>query len=362
MVQFDQQLKERLSDRLRARWRGPRSFTAILPMPGVTFAELNARLNRLSSAMLQALGEVSDLHSFRLCGVPPERHSTAETHLLINFVHDRPLAEHVPQLLHAAGDLLCEALANPGQPRTPADLVSWLIRYRVRENTLHLGTIGLTLPEILAHRRLRTEVEQFADRQLASGKWTAETPAEIIRLETQKHIHQLPQSANMPRGPIESLRLGARVLRFGDLLLAFLFPALGVLHTEIVPAIQRIPNRLKRIFYWTLYGAWWIYGAVPTALSFLGVRLLELIERDEVAPAPDESRLTVLESREDIDPKNEVTLWFPVRNSLIRRLLMSGDSVGGGTRDPDTSGRMGGYPRSIPFTTPDYCMSMVGAR
>ena len=64
-------LRESLADRLRATWRGPTSFTAVVPMGTADAGPIGNRLARLDPDFQRVLPEVKDLHSFRLCAVPP---------------------------------------------------------------------------------------------------------------------------------------------------------------------------------------------------------------------------------------------------------------------------------------------------
>jgi hypothetical protein len=288
----------------------------------VAFLELRERLRGLHERFQDTLRQVADLHSFRLCAVPPEEPLSPEARVLINFVHDQPLTVHVPSLLQVAGELLAEALRNRQSSLSLTELPSLLVRYRVREKTVYIGAIRLTVQEILANQRLKEAAEDFVDEQLKKGLWNTNTKAETIRVATRTHLLSLPANERMPRGPIHSFPWNAGFLRLVDLIASFAFPALGVLHSEIRPAIQRVPSASRRFAYSWAYRFWWLYGAIPTAAAMLGVRFLECSEQDELAPLPSEEQLQRLEETEDVDPKNEVTLWFPVRRTWIRRLLM----------------------------------------
>jgi hypothetical protein len=113
------------------------------------------------------------------------------------------------------------------------------------------------------------------------------------------------------------------VARFIDLVKTFAFPAIGVLWTDIGNAIRDIPERGRREVAWIAYALWWIYGAIPTGIAMLVVRLLELIEPDPVLPPADAAKVERLEMAEDIRLKNEVTYWFAVRGGWMRRWLLA---------------------------------------
>lgn len=312
---------ESWGERLRASWRSPQSLTALIPLVSASREEVQARLEQLAPHTVRALGAVDDLHSFRLLAAPPAP-GMAGVRILLNSVHDRPLAEHLPRLVAAAGDLLVAALAGAEFSGRPEDLPGLLVRCRVCENTFHLGAINKPVSEILAERRLREAVEAFADERIERGDWPAGTAAERIRRETRDHILAQPSGADLPRGPAPTITAGAKLLRFGDLLLTFGFPAIGVLARYIAIAIRRIADPAARSAAWLAYALWWIYGAAFTGAAFLGVRFLEKTEPDIVAPPADPAKVARLEDAEDRQPINEVTYWLPVRNTWVRRRLL----------------------------------------
>jgi len=71
------------------------------------------------------------------------------------------------------------------------------------------------------------------------------------------------------------------------------------------------------------YNLWWIYGAIPTAIAFLGVRAPG-INRTRCGVATGRcAKVGRLEDAEDVRLKNEVTYWFAVRDSWMRRVLLA---------------------------------------
>ena len=279
-------------------------------------------LEPLRPAIAAALPAVDDLHSFRLVVVPANAPGMQQLHLLLNLVHDRPLDEHLSALISCAGHLLTQAFADAENSANPQELSTLWQQHRVRENTVHLGAICRALADIRLEQALREELGMFADRALAEGRWQADTPAETIRLELQRHILIEAHHQRLPTAPAPTLSPVGRALRFNDLLKTFLFPAIGVLSTDISNAIQRISDRGRRARTRIAYSLWLIYGAIPTAAAYLFVRFLEMFERDvELAPAAAE-KVERLEEVEDVRLKNEVTYWFAVRDSWMRRLLL----------------------------------------
>jgi hypothetical protein len=303
-----------LRERLVAVWRGPRSFTAIVPAPEATVAAARERIDGLEPALQKALARVSDLHSLRLCVVPADLAELEDVQLLINVVHDLPLDQHLEDLDREAGELLATALDIPR-----ADLWNRLHAHRVRERTLHLGAEGLRVRDIQSEQRLREEIGLFVDERLASGTWGLQTDPETMRLEIRAHAQGIP---DLPRGPRLAKPVEGAFLRVASVVKTFAFPAIGVLGTHISAAVRRIKGPTRRAMARILLGLWWIYGALFTGGALLFMRFLELVEEDVIAPAPNDDVVAELESLEDRRLKNEVTIWFPVKGNFVRRILL----------------------------------------
>ena len=130
-----------VGERLRGRWRRPRSLTSIVPMGDVDPTELRRRIARLVPVLECALSGLPGLHSFRLVVVPPNERTNRDPRLLLNAVHNQPLHHFATRLATVAGDVLLEAFAGaPGMPAEAAQLPELLVRHRSREQTLHLGS------------------------------------------------------------------------------------------------------------------------------------------------------------------------------------------------------------------------------
>lgn len=310
-------------ERLLATWRSPASFTALLPVRPGDEAELRATVARFAPRIEAALPGVEDLHSFRLVVVPADAPGMTRTHLLVNFVHDRPLDEHLAAWQAALGPVLGEMLTTVGAVGATEEWPEVLGRHRVRENTVHLGAIGKSVADIRRERALRETIGEFVDQALAAGNWTSDTSAETVRRDVRDYVRARGAAAGLPEGPAAAVSAGGRALRFLDLLKTFAFPAIGVLRTDIGVAIRRIAERGRRDLARVAYAFWWLYGAIPTGLALLLVRVLERIEPDDVLPPADARKVANLEDAEDIRLKNEVTYWFAVRDSWIRRWLLA---------------------------------------
>jgi hypothetical protein len=312
---------ELLSERLRATWRRPLSFTTLVPVGTTSDAEVHARIVGLAPQLKAALATVGGLHTFRLVAAPPESPGGA-VRVLLNFVHDEPLDSQLSGLMVAIGEPLLAAFAGAEFPGTKVDLPSLLVRHRASDLTFHLGAINRSVRDILAEDNLLEAVEAFADVRLASGAWAPETTAETIRRELREHVLSLPLELGLPRGPAPGISLTGKLLRFLDLLATFAFPSIGVLAVHIQKAIGRIARPGLRRLAWVAYGLWWIYGAFFTGAAFLFVRLLEIVEPDIIAPQPDKEDVRQIEAAEDLTITNEVTYWFPIKPTWVRRVLL----------------------------------------
>jgi hypothetical protein len=309
-------------ERLYREWRSPSSFTALVPVATGDETGLRALLDGLAPEFERVLGTVDDLHSFRLVVVPATAPGMSQLHLLFNVVHDRPRREHFVALQEAAGGLLVKAFAATGVV-TPEDLTSCWERYEVAHATMHLGSLRRTLAEIRLERNLREEIGTFADAALAAGRWPEGTSAEVIRREIREHVEVVAGQRNLPMGPAPAVSKLGRTLQFIDLVKTFAFPAMGTLKTDIAIAVDRIADRGRRDLTRIAHGLWWLYAAIPTGLALLIVRTLEVLERERVLPAADPAKVARLEEVEDRRLKNEVTYWFEVKETWIRRQLMS---------------------------------------
>ena len=304
----------------RRTWRRPLTFTSIIPLGSSDHRRLHDRLRERETEWIDQLPSVPDLHSFRLVAVPPDARSE-QAALLMNTVHDRPIEPHLKDLLKVVGEGLRTALEDVGIILTDHALYHTLITRRSMEQTFHLGAINQGVQTIHRERHLRETLQRYADDRLASGAWSLDTPPETMWRQARDFVQGSADPA-LPKGPADTIGAEGRMRRFVSLLVTFAFPAMGVLAKDIAAAIKSISHRPACRTAWIAYGLWWIYGAVPTALALVLVRLTEAVEFHSVAPDPDLEKVRRLEAKEDLRLKNAVTLWFPVKNSLARRLLL----------------------------------------
>ena len=309
-------------ERRRAIWRSPRSLTAFIPVDDESATELESRLVPLQERFHERLALVDDLHSFRLCALPADTHSGRSVSMLINCVHDHSPAEHVQSLIEHAGDLFAVALGIDGECLETEKLVTLILNHRVREDTIHLGSIGRSLAQIREELALRQTAQQFVAHEIEHGRWDDSTEPERIRRDVRNHFLTVP--TELPRRRACEPTRRARKLKFIDLLKTFiLFPFIGVLYVDIQIAIRRISPGWRRRLTWLAYMVWWLYGFIFTAAGFLLSRIFELTESDSVADPPDESLVRRLEDVENSSHRNLVTILFDVRDSYCRRWYLS---------------------------------------
>ncbi|MGH7956354.1 MAG: hypothetical protein ACREH8_05010, partial [Opitutaceae bacterium] len=258
-------------ENLLSTWRSPLSFTALIPVAGCGEPELRAVLDELAPNLEQALARVDDLHSFRLVVVPETAAGVQQLHVLMNAVHDRPLDEHFQAVVDAAGPLLAQAFTFCGISAA-GELPALWKRHRVRQNTMHIGTARRSLADIRLDLELREEIGTFADRELAAGRWPADTSAEKIRRDIREHILTVARDRPLPTGPTAPPSALGRGLQFIDFVTTFGFPAMGTLSTDITNAIDRIGDRGRRALTRLAYRVWWLYAGIPTGLALAGVR------------------------------------------------------------------------------------------
>lgn len=169
-------------------------------MDGVGLEALHARLESLYAEFLDRLKNVADLHSFRLCVIPADAETKRPLSVLINSVHDHPPAQHLAALIEQTGDLLVAAFARANYSGTPESLVTLIMRHRIREQTLFLGSIGRTVEQIDAEHRLRLAVQDLVAEGIKAGRWNEETPPETIRRDVRDHFLTRPPGC-LARGP-----------------------------------------------------------------------------------------------------------------------------------------------------------------
>ena len=309
-----------LRERWRRGWRDPLAFTSLLPTrPGATVQELRLTLSARAEEIVAALSALPHLHAHRIVVVPPDNGHGPR--LLINSVTEAPLAVHLDDLATTLWPRLQDLLDGAEDART---LMDQMRQHRLRENTTFLAHQGITLADIRREARLRAVLREFfAQARLRGDPGLAdEDPQAIDRLrqEARAHIERLddPDCARTP--PPEAR---GRWKRWLDLALTMIFFPLGAILTQdIIDAVRGVEGRVRRALVWIGVGLWALWAAPFAAAAILFVRLSELFEQDHVPPPASADKIAVLEAIEEGRRKNELTIWFPVKPSLVGRALM----------------------------------------
>ena len=133
--------------------------------------------------------------------------------LVLSTNYDKPLDEHLEQLVDVAGEGLdriyshCEGYPEPSS-RTRQSRLAYLRQHKRSYGAFHNGTVGLSVQRIRMEARLRDEIEDFIDRERINRDWSSQKP-QRIRTDIQRHIGQtdLRWALSPPDGPPLSYRL-----------------------------------------------------------------------------------------------------------------------------------------------------------
>ncbi|MFO7567862.1 MAG: hypothetical protein R6X02_34800 [Enhygromyxa sp.] len=325
-----------LSERWIQGWRAPYSLTAMLPTAGASTEVLRRQLGEREPAILQALAGVTGLHALRIVVIDDDQHPPR---LLVNSVSDEGSAEHrrgiAAALAPFVGDLV------DARPTTPATLEGALREHGIRERTVFLASPGVSLAQIRKEARLREVLRAWIREARASGALDRMS-LEEARLAARAHVEERgdPTCASGPTPSTEGT--WRRAL---DFVLTFLaFPPLGVLGKDVWLAARALPSPARRTLATFGLALWWIWAAPFTALAFLTVRFAEASEPDQDPEPASDAKLRRIETVEDGRSKNELTVWFPVRPSVLGRALMRLVLFGAerGTRHLWTKGSLAG--------------------
>ncbi len=324
-------------DRWSAGWRSPGSLTALVPSAAEDHQHLRNTLEKREPSILEALRSVEDLHALRLVVIPPSE--GRPTRLLVNSVCDSPPAIHRAKVAAALHPFVAELVA--GAPDSPEALGSLLSKHHNREKTLFLASPGVTLARIREEARLREVLRDWLEARREDGS-LGTMRLDEAHAAARDHVRGLadPTCAREPIPPVPG-----RWRRRLECAATFLFfPLFGVLGKDIHLAAEAQRTPAARLGTHAALALWWIYAAPFTALALLFVRLREWLE-PEVVPAPaSEAKLLHVESVEDAQTKNELTVWFPVKPDPIGRFLMWLTLFGSerGTRHLWTRGSLAG--------------------
>jgi len=328
---------EDIRDRWDSGWRSPSSFSTLLPSAISDPQQLDHLLATREAAILTALAGIDDLHALRIVVVPPEPGHGPR--LLLNSVADSTPRQQQRRLAAVLARHLHDIVGS--EALEPAAFAALLGRHRIREATLFHASPGLSLRQIREDARLRHVLREWI-RDLRAAGTLDRMSLDEARLHARLHVQSLndPTCASGTAPPVKG-----RWRRCLDLIGTFLFfPLLGVLGKDIQLAVCALQPGVNRVAGALLVALWWLYAAPFTALAFIGVRTMEILEPDFEPPPAPEKKLHRLEAVEDARTKNELTIWFPVKPTVWGRLLMRLTLFGSerGTRHLWTRGTLAG--------------------
>ena len=318
-------------------WRWPQSLTVLLPTRESSPESLRGYLAQRESAILTDLTGSEGLHALRILVVPPE--TDGPIRLIINSVSDDDYLIHLQRVATILAPHLAEVL--PKSLATPEKMAATFQDHRLYGNTLYLASQGVSLRQIREEARLREVLREWVKKARVSGELDT-MPPEEARLAMKQYVLALddPTCARVPAAEPRGV-LRRRV----DFVATFLgFPLIGVLGKDIWLAVQSVANPVRRSCWTVAMFVWYLYAGVFSAVALLGVRLMEFLEPDVLAPPAPEDKIDRLEVIEDSRTKNELTIWFPVKPGFMGRLLMKTVLAGAehGCRHLWTRGKLAG--------------------
>jgi hypothetical protein len=190
--------KPALSERRRTRQL---AVTIVAPVRPRQLAPLRLLLERLGedaagNAVLP-LARLRTAHYARLLLLEESRDlndAAIPAQLVYMSDIDEPLSDHLDDLLELAPGLdrvfgCCEGYPARGKA-TRARLLVWLKRHMVDTQAFYVNTVGRTVLQIQREALLRTEIEQFLDRD----DWSGREPLEV-RAAIQDYVNTRPELA-----------------------------------------------------------------------------------------------------------------------------------------------------------------------
>lgn len=326
-----------LCERWVSAWRSPHSITAILSAIPGDEALLHATIKEREADILADLAKDDQLHAMRI--VVLSRSAEAGSRILINSVSDAVYITHLEAIAEVVQKHLAPILSESMD--LASDLARKIQRNRIRDNTLFLASIGLTVSTIREEARLREVLRGWLD-DARRGNRIDRMTLDDARRDAAAYVSRL-NDPGCAIGPVPLAR--GRWLRRTEFVATFLFfPLIGVLGKDIMLAIGRIKKPTLRFATYLLAGLWWLYAGLFTIIAIIGIRVFELFERDIAPQQASAEKLSRLEEVEERRTKNELTEWFPVRKSLPGRLMMRLILFGAerGARHCWTDGRLAG--------------------
>jgi hypothetical protein len=302
----------------RHLWRRPHGFTVLLDVmsePQALMAELVRVGDAIGELPEVPLERVSTLHFFRMQVI-----DAPHPRLLVDWVYDGPLEAHLDEFLLHVGPWFEALLRKHAQVQGP--LRAALHAHCIRAQTLHSGDVRGTAEDVRQEHRLREVASAFADAQLASGRWTAQTPPETLRAELRAHVLARAEPG-LPRGPRPRSSWRAFAGQWTDAARAVGAPWSGVLRQEIRRWL--LPPSRRHGLLWrgtveVLLAAHVVWTTLPSRWLLARARAMEAREPEPALPPRDEAAVVW---REEHQAQNPLTMVSAVQDHPHRRWLLA---------------------------------------
>jgi len=306
-------------------WRGPNSFTSWIPLhppPGKISVDalqesIENSLAKFRDQIVKACDELGIVHSWRIVVTPQVKEEFYDLGLLINFVYDIN-DKTITVVLEKLCPILVKALGEFLRTQTPDGLLALIYRHVLPHKTLFIGNIHRTVKEIKQEHLLYQFLQEELDELLEQDD--SKNDQEAIRLALQQKV--LESELGLPRRQTVELSEETRKRRRWDLFRTFRNPTINGLSQDIFETIGRLKG-FKRTVVKISYFLYMVLTFIFIVPFGLAVLLTEMFEKDVDTGPPSLARLDQIEDSEDQYPKNSVTLFFPVKYSWIRRIIMN---------------------------------------
>jgi hypothetical protein len=257
------------------------ALTLVAPVRAAVLEGLSQRLDAAESDVQDALVAVTSLHFARF--VLLDGPKGPATRLAFESNHDGDLAPHLASLSKALAPFE-DLLFGSWEGYEKGDLQGFVDRHAVSASTFYLGHPGLTVPQILNDRDLRSRLEALLDDEVDGRDLQGESALSV----RQRLLGRLPAGEHTT-GPID----------------------------RGLP-----PQPLSAIAFWTLIAL----VVFPLVLVILPLALLVEWHERRTEPArqltPDgDPRLDPINRREDAITQNGLTHHVALRPGLYRRTV-----------------------------------------
>ena len=291
-------------------------MTALAPLRADAVPELRAHLARIGQDVEDIpefpITALRTTHFFRMLVIDGHLDLPKDLapHLLFTTVFDGSLENHFSDLMATLGAPLTRIFTACRDFDPGTDLTVYIRDHLIVHDLLHVGAVRASVQDIRDEARLVASLQVFMDDRVRAGAWNNVSPSDIRRdcLAFVRAHPDLPQGAR-PVRPFLS-----QVLQFASLLVRLL-----LLATPFALVSLAIPWGRQSLAHWL--GLTLLLMAAAFVLGILGIRLLEIFEKDDVPQVEPDTE--AVEALEDFQVQNQFTMLAPIRASIARRLLIA---------------------------------------